>query len=106
MTTKKCKTWWGWIYVAGPIADATRICQKEAYAEGMCVTVEHVRFVYTGGAEDGVRVGLLAYPRFPEEASVLEQKALRLAEMLREELFQDSVLVQFPEETVWKSRRS
>ena len=92
------------VFVAGSFGDAVRVCQ-EFCMEGLCVTVEATTFVYTGGVEDGVRVGLLNYPRFPTTHEELKHTAMRLARLLVERLFQHSALVVCEQETVWISRR-
>ena len=45
------------IYVAGDLDTCTRVCREECFRKGLCVTVELCTYVYTGGAERGVRVG-------------------------------------------------
>ncbi len=75
------------------------------FAVGLCVTVEPIEFIYTGGAEAGVRVGLINYPRFPAEVAEIMAKAEALALLLIERLFQHSASVVGPELTVWLSRR-
>lgn len=63
------------------------ICQK--YVEGgLCVTLTKTTFVYTGGNEPGVRIGLINYPRFPVENRVVLNHAMKLAEILMDELKQ------------------
>jgi hypothetical protein len=74
-------------------------------AEGACVTVEPVDYIYTGGEEAGVRVGFINYPRFPTTAAALQEKAGRLAEKLMERLCQHSYSIVGPEFTSWYSRR-
>ena len=84
--------------------DAKRVCRRFC-AEGLCVTVEPLTFVYTGGVEDGVRVGLINYPRFPTDAATLMATAERLGDVLRAELFQSSYSIVGPNDTIWKSWR-
>lgn len=72
---------------------------------GACVTVEPVDYVYTGGAESGVRIGFINYPRFPSPADKLRERAEALAMLLMDRLCQHSCSVVGPDETVWFSRR-
>lgn len=92
------------IYVAGSQADAERIC-REYVLIGLCVTVEPVEFIYTGGQERGVRVGLINYPRFPAEPKAIFAKAEGLALRLIDGLFQHSASIVATDRTVWLSRR-
>jgi hypothetical protein len=97
-------SYWVWIYVAGDLEEVKRICQK--YCEiGLCVTVEKVEFIYTGGREYGVRVGLINYPKFPSSREHIYSLAVDLAKLLREELYQDSVLIMDEDKTEWFTRR-
>ena len=41
------------IYLAGSMADIERQCAEYCMEVGLCVSVEPVRFIYTGGREDG-----------------------------------------------------
>jgi hypothetical protein len=70
------------IYIAGDLDTCTRICREECFREGLCVTVESCNFVYTGGAEMGVRVGLIQYPPFPKEEDGIFDRAVVLGKML------------------------
>lgn len=92
------------VFIAGELSQA-RAALREFCEEGLCVTVEPTTFVYTRGAEEGVRVGLVNYPRFPTTTKKLENTAVRLAQFLLERLFQDSALVVGPVETTWLTRR-
>lgn len=95
------QTFWAEIYMAGDYDDAIRLCRRHTMAVGLCVTVEKCAFVYTGGMEDGVRIGLVNYPRFPSTPEEIEDKARNLAELLRTELCQNHALVVTPNRTTW-----
>ncbi len=92
------------IYLAGDYDDARRACRAFC-EEGLCVTVERCAFIYTRGEEAGVKVGLVNYPRFPNTPEALSTTARRLAEHLLTALFQWSVLIVGPAETVWLTSR-
>lgn len=81
------------IFIAGDHAQARQICREFCFAKGLCVTVEPVSYIYTGGEEDGVRIGLLNYPRFPTTEPALNKTAHELATVLMERLCQHSYSV-------------
>lgn len=93
------------IFIAGDLAQAKQLCREFCMLEGACVTVEAVDYIYTGGEEAGVRVGLINYPRFPSNAEELFAKAGRLADLLMDRLCQHSYSIVGPESTDWYSRR-
>lgn len=93
------------IFIAGDLAQAKQICRQFCFDVGLCVTVEPVAYIYTGGEEAGVRVGLINYPRFPATQAEIAEKAHKLADALTHGLCQHSYSVVGPEQTVWFSRR-
>lgn len=93
------------IYLAGNYDDAIRACKKFCSGVGLCVTVERCEYVYTGGSESGVRIGLLNYPKFPKEQEDILNTARKLSSFLLLELYQDSVLIVAPDMTEWISSR-
>lgn len=94
------------IYMAGDIDAAKQVCREFCFSVGLCVTVTPTTYVYTGGAEDGFKIGLINYPRFPSEPARLVDVAARLGALLMERLFQTSFTIVTPEGTSWRSRRS
>ncbi|RVO40452.1 hypothetical protein CN093_11495 [Sinorhizobium meliloti] len=94
------------IHMAGDIAAAGLFIQRYAIENGMCVTLMPQSFIYTGGREEGFRVGFINYPRFPTtHLPHIQDAAYRLALALLEELGQHSFCITDPERTVWYSRR-
>lgn len=93
------------IFIAGDLAQAKQVCREFCFEIGLCVTVEPLDYIYTGGEEAGVRVSLINYPRFPTTEHELEGKASALANRLMERLCQHSYSIVGPRETVWFSRR-
>jgi hypothetical protein len=93
------------IFVAGDLAQAKQVCREHCFEIGLCVTVEPVTYIYTGGEEEGVRVGLINYPRFPATHEELREKARGLADVLLERLCQHSYSIVGPDDTEWVSRR-
>lgn len=65
-----------------------------------CVSVTPLEYVYLGGSEKGVAVGVINYPRNPESESALTQKTLELAKYLRKEFNQVRLSVVFNKQTV------
>lgn len=94
------------IFIGGDYAQAKAVCQRYVMAVGLCVTVEPVDFVYTGGCEAGVRVGLINYARFPAEPADIFARALDLARALREHLAQHSFSIVATDKTVFETTRT
>lgn len=93
------------IFIAGDLDVAKQVCREHCLEVGLCVTVEPVAYIYTGGEEAGVRVGLINYPRFPATESEIAEKAQGLADRLMHRLCQLSYSIVTPTETTWFSRR-
>jgi hypothetical protein len=93
------------IFIAGDLDQAKQVCREHCFSVGLCVTVEPVAYIYTGGEESGVRVGLINYPRFPSTHDELLAKAQALAAALMERLCQHSYSIVGPHLTEWHSRR-
>jgi hypothetical protein len=93
------------IYVAGDIETCKRVCRQECFRKGLCVTVEPVTYVFTGGAEEGVRVGLIQYPPFPASEESILERAVALGELLAEACCQWSYAVCSTDRHVFCSRR-
>ncbi|TPK14135.1 hypothetical protein [Mesorhizobium sp. B2-5-11] len=94
------------IFIAGDFDQARQSCRNYCFGIGLCVTVEPVSYIYTGGEEAGVRVGLINYPRFPSDPEKLRLRAGELAHQLMHDLFQHSYSIVGPDETEWFSRRA
>lgn len=93
------------IFIGGDFAQAKQVCREYCFDVGLCVTVEPVDYIYTGGEESGVRIGLINYPRFPTTQEALWTRASELAEILMLRLRQHSYSVVGPDLTHWVSRR-
>ena len=104
-TTKTAPTFRFDIFMAGDIAVATQTCREFCMAVGLCVTIEPVEYVYTGGQETGFRVGLMNYPRFPTTEVLLSATAEALADKLRLDCCQHSYSIQGKNETIWSTTR-
>jgi hypothetical protein len=93
------------IHMAGDINAAALIIQRYAAEIGLCVTLMPQSFIYTGGREEGFRVGFINYPRFPKEPGEIVARAHDLARNLRVQLGQQSYSIVTPVETTWVSTR-
>ena len=80
--------------------NAIDICRKYCDHVGLGVTVTPTNFVYVGGDEPGVIVGLIHYPRFPKTEKAMCRDAIDLAQMLRQGLKQQRVSIVFPKKTI------
>lgn len=80
--------------------DVEKICQSYVNEFKWCVTITKTRYVYVDGAEDGIIVGIIYYPRFPKTDEALKRLTLRLASILLEELGQNRISVVFNNEVV------
>lgn len=94
------------IFIAGDLDHAKQVCREHCMAVGLCVTVEPIIYIYTGGEESGVRIGLINYPRFPSTHDELLVKTQTLAALLIERLCQHSYSIVGPATTEWYSRRA
>jgi hypothetical protein len=99
MIVETCPSYPITIFVAGDPDEARSACAAFCDHVGFCVTVTPTTYVYTNGAEPGVAVGLINYPRFPLEAEDLLQAAESLAWHLVGVLEQRSCSIETPEQT-------
>lgn len=79
---------------------AISILQRYVDAVGLCVSVKDVQYVYTGGSEPGLEVGLINYPRFPSSPPEIKARALEIAKVLLKVCHQERISVVMPDETV------
>ena len=89
------------IWMAGDLATTKQALRGYCYERGLCVTVTSTIFIYTGGEEAGVSIGLVNYPRFPSTPESLWDKALEIARMLVPACHQRTALVVGPVLTEW-----
>lgn len=99
-----CPTFTSYIYIAGDISDAKRVC-REYCMNGFCVSVSPADYIYKMGHESGVVVRVINYPRFPESADSLKAKCYDLATLLMRHLCQGSFTIEHPDEMIFFSRR-
>ena len=81
------------LYLAGDLGVIRQACREYCFRVGLCVTLTPCDFIYTGGVESGVRVGLVVYPRFPCTRGELYIKAIILGHLLMERACQHTFLL-------------
>lgn len=94
------------IWIAGDYDDARRAVRAFCSGRGFCATVQRADYIYTGGEEAGVVIGIINYPRFPRTPDELLSAANELAMHVCLALHQSSYTVEGPEVTVWFTRRN
>lgn len=80
--------------------EAVKVCEDYCNDVGLGLTVWLCSFVYTGGDEPGVCVGIINYPRFPSSKDDIRRHALVLAGRLKETFRQERLTVVFSDETI------
>jgi hypothetical protein len=93
------------IYIAGSPEIAKQVCDDYCWAEHFCVNVQEVDYIYTGGNESGVKIGIIQYPRFPKEINVLENRAFDIGYKVAEACNQWSFTIVSSGKTRFYSRR-
>lgn len=89
------------VWIAGCIETAKRVVRECAYAAGQCVTITPTTFIYTGGEESGVSLGLVAYPKYPRPHGEILQAARDLVAALLPALNQRTALIVATDVTEW-----
>jgi hypothetical protein len=79
---------------------AEKICQTYCDKNSYGLTIEPTRFIYKNGWEDGVKVGLINYPRFPRKPIEIKNIALEIASELKSHFRQERVSIVFTDETI------
>ena len=113
MKEMRCSTFWANIYIAGPVPQIEQTC-REWTLKGACVTVTPTNYVYTMGEESGAIIGLIHYPRFALDQTVVPkmetkekilEEAKELGFLLLEKCCQGSFTIVTPDDTIFFSRR-
>jgi len=100
-TVKAVSTYTITLFIAGDLAAARAVVRGYCYEHGACFTITPTEFVYTGGEETGVAIGLVNYPRFPCEPHELWSRAEALGRLLLPALNQRTCLLVGANETRW-----
>ena len=98
-------SWWAWIYIGGDRKITEKVCREITFPSGLCVTVEKINYIFGGGTELGVRVGLIQYPPFPESEADLMEKAIELGKRIAEANYQWSYSIVTSNQVRTYSRR-
>lgn len=93
------------LFIGGDYDKAVKSTREYCDKYPWCFTVTKTKYVYTGGEEDGLIIGLINYPRIQWPPHVIRQHAIELGKKLIVDLDQQSFSVQDPHETVWYSWR-
>lgn len=93
------------LFIAGDYEQACKSAREYCDQYKWCFTVTKTSYVYKGGQEDGVIIGLINYPRFPNDGETIMNHAFELGKKLIVDLNQQSFSVQGPNKTVWVSYR-
>lgn len=80
------------------IEDVRKLC-REYVEKGLCVTIQEIEYIYTGGEEPGIMIGFINYPRFPKENEEVRIDAVNFAHYLMESLHQFRCTVVTPDQT-------
>lgn len=83
-----------------PKALATQAIRQYVDKVGLCVSITDLDYIFPGGNEPGLAVGLINYPRFPKSPEDIKRYALEMAGILREILDQKRVSIVMPNETI------
>lgn len=83
--------------------DAETLIQTWVDVLSYCVSVTQTKYLYKGGNEPGLIVGIITYPRFPDPPERIRKLALDLANKMMIGFRQYRVSVVFPEETIMLS---
>ena len=101
MNHKKTKSCEIKIFIAGDIVQIKQVVRMYCQETGFCVTVTPTSYIYTGGEEEGVIIGVINYPRFPQEPLSLFIRAYRLGKRIMRKCNQKSFTVAGPKQTWW-----
>jgi len=99
------KSWWAIIYVSGDISITLNKLRELCFPKGLCVSLRKNEYVYAGGVESGVEIGLIQYPPFPEDERSLFKKAEHVGKSIAEVNSQWSFTILTPTQTYFYSRR-
>jgi len=98
--------WWARLYVGGNRQAAEMACRAACFPSGLCVTLDETTYIFGGGTEPGVCIGLIQYPPFPEQVGMLRARAITLGMAVAEASSQWSFTIVTPTENIFYSRRN
>lgn len=82
------------------IKEVKEICQNFVNEISLCVTVTPTEFIYKNGNEPGCIIGLINYPRFPNDLFTICTHAKNLGEILMKKMEQFRVTVVYPDSSI------
>lgn len=91
--------------MAGDMDVAANICRTYCDKVGLCVRIYSSHYIYTNGSEPGFTVGLMNYPRFPQQQWQIDEHAQQLGLLLMEGCKQESFSIEGPRFTTWFNNR-
>ena len=77
-----------------------RACEKYCTTAGLCVSIFPCTYSYIHGTEDGARIDLITYPRFPKAPEKIRDQAIDLAKFLMTLFRQRRCSIVCPEKTI------
>ena len=89
------------IYISSCVEAVSQILSEYAFNNGACFTVEPTKFIYTGGQENGVVIGMVKYPKFEKSNTEIFNEAIKVAKIVLSKTFQRTCLVVASDETYW-----
>lgn len=96
------KTWYATLHIAGNIDVAKAFIQKRILNDGACFQIAPVDYVYSGGAETGMTIRCIHYPRFVDNGpEKLLERLMILANDLALELGQKSYTIETSDRTTY-----
>lgn len=104
--TETRESWWAWVYVGGSLDEAEMVCRRFCLEEGLCVTIRKCHYIFPGGSEYGVQIGLIQYPPFTTDEATLNDLALRIGQAIAEANGQWSYTVVTKDKCIFRSRRN
>lgn len=97
---KTSKSFFATIHIAGDYNQAKNLCRNWVM-KGACVQVMECDYIYTGGAESGVTVRIMQYPRFERAEQEIQDMSLELGKYLAQQLCQVSFSIETPYNTTY-----
>lgn len=94
------KSFFATIHIAGDYTQAKNLC-RQWVMQGACVQISPCTYIYTGGAEEGMTVRLMQYPRFQIPEVDILVMAMELGSYLAQELCQISFSIETPDNTIY-----
>ena len=89
----------GYSDVIYTLDDVRKIVDDWCNITKQCVTITPTEYRYVNGFDDGVIIGFINYPRFPNTTDGILSRAMELGELLRVGLQQNRISIASPTQT-------